>query len=770
MRTNTIEELRIKLQDSLVRGTINQSTIDAQTERFRQNFGPDALRGVDNEALLRLMHGRRENEPRCMAYWLEYKNDEEFSFNLFGGVGGGNAMKFGLFERPAENLWLTRQGLTHRALSVAEAIAQARVQRDELVAGCEVLSKFNPARASDEACIQLDSDMRDAAPTLATSSWAHKYWFLVHPDHLEPFHSPERQRFHLLKLLQLPPDGAGVVSRGSPSRFVCAARFLDLARTLDTSMTILGKLLGELHRGHDYWKVGTTVGNDGGSQWPTMKDQGIVSIGWKECLGDMTAELKAKDLKERVAERIRSSYDSRGMVTRKAGEIVNLLRNMQPNDIVLACEGATVRGVGRITGPYEFRPELDFPHTRQVEWLSLEEWKMDPLEGPHTSVFPFGVHANNVLAAEKRLADVVEGALPVAAVPARTGVRMRPLDPWKSRVESALKRKGQVILYGPPGTGKTWRALDLVKELAARHAFRKSVDQLSAEELASLSGKEGLVRVCTFHPNWGYEDFVEGIRPQASEGVISFEHRDGIFKTLCKDASKAPAKDFYLIIDEINRGDLPRILGELMTVMELDKRNQSITLPVSAEPFQIPRNVFMVGTMNTADRSISLLDAAVRRRFAFVELMPDTSLLAGQHVRGLPLGPWLGALNARVRKHLKRDARNLQIGHAYLMPDAGITSFGEFARVLRDEIVPLLEEYCYDDFHTLREILGKDLVDVDNGRIVEELFLAEREDDLLQAVCYEEVGSIALTEEAPLADEDSMAEGDDVGADTADET
>lgn len=155
--------------------------------------------------------------------------------------------------------------------------------------------------------------------------------------------------------------------------------------------------------------------------------------------------------------------------------------------------------------------------------------------------------------------------------------------------------------------------------------------------------------------------------------MITFRERDGIFKTLCVDAAGAPEKNFYLVIDEINRGDLPRIFGELMTVMELDKRDQTITLPVSANIFRIPRNVFVVGTMNTADRSISLLDAAVRRRFAFIELMPDTGCLDGRQVRGLPLGPWLSALNTCVRKHLKRDARNLQVGHAY--PSTSVMSY-----------------------------------------------------------------------------------------------
>jgi 5-methylcytosine-specific restriction protein B len=179
-------------------------------------------------------------------------------------------------------------------------------------------------------------------------------------------------------------------------------------------------------------------------------------------------------------------------------------------------------------------------------------------------------------------------------------------------------------------------------------------------------------------------------------------------------------------------------------VIEYDKRGLPVALP-SGKRLVVPRNVFLIGTMNTADRSISLLDTALRRRFGFIELMPDSSQLSGRMAGSVPLGPWLDALNARLRRHLKRDARNLQIGHAYLLVQP-ITSIPEFARVLRDEIIPLVEEYCYDDFATLREILGSELIDVEGGRIREELFEPNRENDLIQALSFEEMQSLELAQ------------------------
>jgi 5-methylcytosine-specific restriction protein B len=261
--------------------------------------------------------------------------------------------------------------------------------------------------------------------------------------------------------------------------------------------------------------------------------------------------------------------------------------------------------------------------------------------------------------------------------------------------------------------------------------------------------RANLVRFCTFHPSYGYEHFLEGLRPKTVNGRMVFEPEAGIFKDLCRDAQDdEEQRSYFLIIDEINRGDVPRIFGELLTALEQDKRNRPVVLPVTKTPFRIPPNVFLIGTMNTADRSISLLDAALRRRFGFVELMPDSSVLKGKKVAHLPLGPWLDALNERLRRHLKRDARNLQIGHSYLLGLSPVSSVSDFARVLRDELIPLLEEYCYEDFAVLKDILGPAFVDVEEARIKAELFDPNREDDLLQAAFFEELELRTLAEGA----------------------
>jgi 5-methylcytosine-specific restriction protein B len=755
------DQLKAALNHGVASGELLTTLqIEQQIALFRDRFGPTALRELNGEALLRLMHGRLSGETRSLAYWLEFKNDEEFSGNHFGGIGGGSALKFGIYQRQSDNAWMTGSPKAQHLLSLEDAIDFTRHQRDQLVAGADALSSLGVGDTSDEAYARLQLAMEKAAPKLAHDGWAHKYWFLIRPDIIDDYHSPRYQRFHLFKLLQMPPDGVGILDGYSP-RFICAGRFIAAARELGVPVTILNTILnrrdGAFHR---YWKVGTTEGSDGGSRWTEMRDGGFVSIGWSEQVPDLseTIGLDKSTAKNRVRDFLLPLYSANaGIASRKAGEIVNFAQEISELDIVLACEGQTVLGIGKVRGPYEYDSGLGFPHKRPVEWLTLDSWPMPESEGPRTTVYELGRSAANLLEIEQRLSR--KGTVPATVSTPRAVVpaaEISTLDPFAARIEAILRRKGQVILYGPPGTGKTYRALAVADELAARHAFKKSFVDLTAYERKTVIDGDGLVRVCTFHPGWGYEDFIEGLRPTTVNGQMVFEPRDGLFKRLCADAGKQSNRNFFLVVDEINRGDLPRIFGELLTTIEYDKRDRQITLPVTGTFFSVPKNVFIVGTMNTADRSISIMDSALRRRFGFIELMPESNLLAGRKVAGLLLGAWLDALNTRLRLRLKRDARNLQIGHAYLMPPQPITSVAEFSRVLRDDIIPLLEEYCYDDFAMLRDILGGELVDVESGRIREDIFGPNREGDLIQAISFEEMQPLIVDQE-PI---DSTLAGD----------
>ncbi len=229
----------------------------------------------------------------------------------------------------------------------------------------------------------------------------------------------------------------------------------------------------------------------------------------------------------------------------------------------------------------------------------------------------------------------------------------------------------------------------------------------------------------TFHQSYGYEEFVEGLRPvlddDANGGDVQYEIRAGAFKELCRRARSAPDQRFAMVIDEINRGNISKIFGELITLIEPDKREGaehavSVVLPYSRENFSVPANVDIIGTMNTADRSLALLDTALRRRFEFVPVLPDARdepgaplaglrVTLGEKVINVPL--LLGAINRRVEALYDRDHC---IGHAYLTPLAKVPDGDErlvaLQQVFSTRILPLLEEYFFEDWQKIRLVLA----------------------------------------------------------------
>jgi hypothetical protein len=348
------------------------------------------------------------------------------------------------------------------------------------------------------------------------------------------------------------------------------------------------------------------------------------------------------------------------------------------------------------------------------------------------------------------------------------------------------------ILFGPPGTGKTYEAVRRAVELVEGQAWGGDRASLQARYDELLG--EGYIELVTFHQSYGYEDFVEGMRPVTRSGAVSYEVRDGALKelawrairgmrpmtsrerelwprliqylpvwqgaevkisddalemrasqersltlsrelverlsrgwltlssvgravqeiggemALCEEMTRLlreargsqeqPSAQYVLIIDEINRGNISRVLGELITLLEPNKRlgaaeGMSARLPVSGELFALPANLHILGTMNTADRSIALLDMALRRRFKFREMMPDEH----KAPRGRPRAV-MAALNKRITALLGREH---QLGHALFM---GVSDEGALRDVILEGVLPLLQEYFYGDWVRIAAVLG----------------------------------------------------------------
>ncbi|GAB2785996.1 hypothetical protein GCM10027275_33030 [Rhabdobacter roseus] len=258
------------------------------------------------------------------------------------------------------------------------------------------------------------------------------------------------------------------------------------------------------------------------------------------------------------------------------------------------------------------------------------------------------------------------------------------------------------LLYGPPGTGKTYYTQQLMQQVPS-HYF------------------------VTFHPSFSYEELMEGLRPDVVGGQLSYQIRKGVFYEACLTALRkagygtyegclsdtpanrrqrlADAEPVLLVIDEINRANVSAVLGELITLLEPDKRlggerEQTVQLPYSRQVFGVPSNLYVLGTLNTADRSIALLDTALRRRFDFREVPPEPELLAGRHIDGIDLRLLLQTLNRRIEALYDRDHA---LGHAYLLP---VQTYPELCDTFQQKLIPLLREYFYDDWEKIRLVLG----------------------------------------------------------------
>lgn len=430
-------------------------------------------------------------------------------------------------------------------------------------------------------------------------------------------------------------------------------------------------------------------------------DDPHICIGWAR-LGDLSDCVTKADIDAKYMEAWpEAKAKTKGQ---DVGQIYRFVVESQIGDYVVYGDGS-VAHIGIIRSDYYYcenpvDQDPEYVNNKKVEWLKdvpyseLSQQFKNSL-GSAMSFFRLNDYKSVVF-------ELLSGAYETDNTEDDECVKVNVCD----RAPRANKTNPlNLIIYGAPGTGKTYSTTEYAVATIEGRSVRKNI---SDEERKALKNqyralaKNGQIVFTTFHQNYSYEDFIQGLRPDSKNGVFDFTPVDGVFKQLAYTAMHDPVNNYVIIIDEINRGNISKVFGELITLIEDDKRwgedNQlSVILP-SGEEFAVPNNLYIIGTMNSADKSIALIDTALRRRFEFEEVAPNPELVEDETLKKV-----LVSLNTLLRKQL--DSSDLLIGHAYFIGKAA----ADLPNILNRNIIPLLYEYFYDQEKKVKDALAKAL-------------------------------------------------------------
>lgn len=430
---------------------------------------------------------------------------------------------------------------------------------------------------------------------------------------------------------------------------------------------------------------------EGASMWDDFYERGVMGLGWSE-IGD----LRSYGSKEEMRLKLQEIDGAETSQNNSAHAVWQFAHDIKPGDVVYAKRGRSeIIGRGVVVGGYAYDAAGGrYPSTREVRWTRKGSWRYDGMFAMKTLTditdYPEVVGKIGALFDDEDEPEAQPAAAEYPAYGKEDFLSEVFMDEVRyDTLAGVLRAKKNVILQGAPGVGKTFAA----KRLAYSMMGAKDPDR---------------VMMVQFHQSYSYEDFIEGYRPSAD----GFELAKGSFYTFCKKAAEDADNDYFFIIDEINRGNLSKIFGELFMLIENDKRGpkNKLQLLYSRELFYVPGNVYLIGMMNTADRSLAMLDYALRRRFAFFDLRPGFETEGFKAYREGLGSAKLDALVAAVERLNDAIAgddtlgEGFCIGHSYfcgLKP--GDVTDSKLSAIVEYELVPMLREYWFDDPSKVRE-------------------------------------------------------------------
>lgn len=430
---------------------------------------------------------------------------------------------------------------------------------------------------------------------------------------------------------------------------------------------------------------------EGACKWDEFYERGIMGLAWGE-VGDLSSYATKQGLKAQMLQ----TYPENGTQKNDIHALWQFANEMKPGDVVFVKKGkAEIVGRGVVTGNYVYDAEgSDYPNIREVRWTHTGQWPVDerlPMKTltdvTYKQVFVTLMESSFFDSEEAAAIEELTAVFPEYST--ENFLKSVYMDRQQyNAIVGLLKTKKNIIMQGAPGVGKTYAA----KRLAYSMMGVKDVSR---------------VKLIQFHQSYSYEDFIEGYRPSGA----GFELVKGAFYSFCKKAADDDEENaYFFIIDEINRGNLSKIFGELFMLIESDKRGNELQLLYSRELFSVPTNVHIIGMMNTADRSLAMLDYALRRRFAFVELSPAfdsdgfRKYCAGlDNSRFEALVREVESLNRAIAED-ESLGEGFCIGHSYFCNmEADSCTDEALASIVDYELIPMLKEYWFDEPGKVRE-------------------------------------------------------------------